>query len=96
MPTGTTGGVNMRSSGAGEEYHPPTPSGALATEPAAPAASVGPLIIPPTAEPAASVGPGLCVSEPVAIAAPTAAAPSAGGAPGVGRAGAAPDTDAAV
>ena len=62
-----TGGVNMRSSGVGEEYQPPAPSGAAARE-----AEVSPAVSSLTVASGSSSRP-----EPVAIAAPAADAPSA-------------------
>merc|ERR1719272_2843612 len=66
IPTGMTGGVNMRSSGVGEEYQPPAPSGAAASE-----AATSPAVSTLTVASGSSSRP-----DPVAIAAP-AAAPSA-------------------
>merc|ERR1719272_1173983 len=67
IPTGMTGGVNMRSSGVGEEYQPPAPSGAAASE-----AATSPAVSTLTVASGSSSRPA-----PVAIAAPAAAAPSA-------------------
>ena len=83
-----TGGVNMRSSGVGEEYQPPAPSGAAARE-----AATSPAVSTLTVASGSSSRP-----DPVAIAAPAAtpsAVPAAFGRP-LGAAAADPSAEQAA
>merc|ERR1719272_2792854 len=88
IPTGMTGGVNMRSSGVGEEYQPPAPSGAAARE-----AATSPAVSTLTVASGSSSRP-----DPVAIAAPAApsAVPAAFGRPLGGAAAADPSPEQAA